>query len=456
MKKIISLILCLIISLSLIACDKQENEVSNTTEKEISIIMPYDIKGIKKKIFLKYIFTVKNKFEREHGVKVKIETIEATNYVDYIAKRNAKLYLEEGPTLILLDNPASIASFVEQGVALNIDNKIPNYKNIYDSLKDDYFVPMGINGSILPLGRDILESLNIKEPSLDWTTDDFIEIYNKWLEEEFIYFNRVEFTMLCTMIFKDVDFRDEDSGKVSINTYKVKECIRKLREEIYSGKYILDDTYTFEDYYDLFFNLDLEIVKADYELYKRNSEKHIISEYAYAKWNPFDTLSIKDAFNNENRLVLPDVINIVRNEFNICGFIVNSRGSNIDEGLLFLNQLLSDEMQITFFKLDKTSGEKDYAPISKTIENEIKEIEKEKNIPKKAVELRKYFLDKINQDDFKIYKNNNFWDSIYLNANGSFKKVLVEIIFADEPYTDEEISNMLQKVEDEMNIYSTE
>lgn len=161
-----------------------------------------------------------------------------------------------------------------------------------------------------------------------------------------------------------------------------------------------------------------------------------------------NTLDIKNKFLNSNTLILSDVYD---KNLRTWGFIVNKNGKNIEEGIQFLNELLSDEVQIKFFE-----AKMDYAPVSESIEEKIRNIEIKKDVPDDAVKLREYILDEIKNGNYSTSINENIDFEKKKFIHYKFNKVLFKIVFADEPLTDDEINQMLQKLEDELNIYIQE
>ncbi|SCG83954.1 hypothetical protein DW1_2390 [Proteiniborus sp. DW1] len=144
---------------------------------------------------------------------------------------------------------------------------------------------------------------------------------------------------------------------------------------------------------------------------------------------------------------MPNVVYGEDNIFDTWGFIVNANGKNIELGMEFINELLEDDNQLEMFT-------KEYSPypVNKEIENEISKIETEKGINEESIGLRKYLINQIELGNYERYhssiKKQELQSKLYLD--------FVEYIFADELYTDEELSEELQKLETKYRIWLNE
>ncbi|SHH34340.1 ABC-type glycerol-3-phosphate transport system, substrate-binding protein [Caloranaerobacter azorensis DSM 13643] len=435
MKRVIAIILCLTLVLSLIGCTSTENS-SSTKNKEITILMygsPYEEFGAA-------FNTYKEKFERENGIKVKFDAIDTEN------KMRSKLYLKDGPTLIYIGPWEFYGNFVKTGIALKVDDKLKNYAKIYDSIKDEngYFVPIGMAHYPVLLNRRVFEKLGIEEPGLDWTREDYFRIREKWLDEEPQNFTPFLFKELIGNVMEELEIYDLENNRINIDKSKMIEYIKKLKDELHSGRYILNDNYTFENYYKMFFEIRSEEYKKVREMVSYNETNSIRRQF-YAK-NALNSLGNSLEMDVREHIILPQVIDKF-NELVLWGFVVNKNGKNIDLGLEFLNGLLSDEVQLELFK-----KKRDY-PVNKDIEDEIEKIEKDNNVNEKSIALRKYVLSKIKSGD---YKSLNSYNDKYLIIDSELTRNIIKFVFADKDYTDEEMVKEIEKFENKLNMWLNE
>ncbi|WP_069649310.1 ABC transporter substrate-binding protein [Caloranaerobacter ferrireducens] len=443
MKRVITIILCLMLLLSLNGCTSAKDS-SNVKNKEITILIDsnsyHDLK-FNAPVFNAY----KQKFEREKGIKVNFDVIDVKNK-EYENKLRSKLYLKDGPTLIYVSPWSFCGSLIKTGIALKVDDKLKNYAKIYDSIKDENkcFIPISMYHYPIALNRKVFKKLGIEEPGLDWTREDYFRIREKWLTEEPQNFTPYLFRELMWNIMEELEVYDSKNNKVNIDKSKVIGYIKKLKDELHSGKYILKDSYTFENYYRMFYEIESKEYKEAKEMTLYNDTDSIRRQFYYR--NALNSLGNSVEMDIGEHIVLPQVVDEFK-KLVLWGFIVNRNGKNIDLGLEFLNWLLSDEVQLEIFK-----KKRDY-PVNKDIEDEIEKIEKDNNINEKSIALRKYLLTKIKNGDYKSLKN---YSDKYLVIRSELTNNIIKFVFADKDYTDEEITEEMKKLEDKLNMWLNE
>ncbi|WP_066499107.1 extracellular solute-binding protein [Abyssisolibacter fermentans] len=467
MKKITVLILCIILVLLTIACSNDYNDIAtNNEQKEITILIKdYDLSGLLRRYCTIYGYT--ERFEIETGIKVNFEVINGKNEIDYERKMNEKLYLEEGPTLIYISDCNTYRKYIDQGVALNTEGKIPNLENVYNSLLDDgefYFVPVGMIHWPIQLNRSAFDKMGIEDPKFDWTKEEYLKIREKWLKFEPEYFNQHEYSNYFEFMVDDLGIINESLKQVSLNNSRVIQYINDVREDIFSGKYILDKEYTYKNFYNMIF------VNGSYE---SNEALKLHMRYKYEnlrnndfRINALKSLPISKFINVRNDIILPNTLYGDSELLRTFGFVVNKNGKNTELGMEFLNGLLSDKIQLEMF----ISRKDNLYPVNKEIESEIDEIEIEinekvakekkegikhyvrKDVNEKATALRKYILQQVKTGNYKRCMKSKriteIKDMMYID--------LAKFIFADEIYTDKELSRELQKIKYKYNMYLNE
>ncbi|WP_066499128.1 extracellular solute-binding protein [Abyssisolibacter fermentans] len=465
MKNKTVLILYIILGLLTIGCSNNSNDIAtNNEQKEITILIKDDEFG-DMEFFYCSIYGYTERFELETGVKVKFDIISGNNEDDYEKKMNTKLYLNEGPTLIFISDDSAYRKYIERGIAVDTQGKIPNLTKIYDSLLADghYFIPVGMIHHPVVLNRRAIDKLKIDDPKLNWTKEDYLNIKDKWLEVEPEYFSVIDYNELITSMINDLEILNESIKRVDLNNSKVINYINNIRDEIFSGKYIINKYYTYKDFCNMIFKYNSPQCKEVIKLEWKNENKSIKKLLVFM--NGLKSLEVSNHINGNNNVVLPNIINGNDELLNICGFIVNRNGENIELGMEFINGLLSDKTQLEMFKST------DYSyPVNKEIEDEIDKIEQEinekiakekkegikhlvrKDVNEKAIALRKYILSQVKAGKYKRCCNNK----MTMKLEEMIKKDFVKFIFADEAYTDDELSRELQKLEHNYNIWLNE
>ncbi|QIB27414.1 extracellular solute-binding protein [Caloranaerobacter azorensis] len=449
MKKLISLLISLALLLTVGCSDISQNASKNDTndkaakeQNEITIaIWKGDLDGLS--YYYNIFKTYKYKFEKEKGVKVNFDIINGS-YDDYSKKLSTKLYKTEGPTLIFVSYYDTYEKYINSGIALKVDGRIENLEKVYDSLRNEYFVPIGMVYEPIELNGKVLNKLGIKEPDFNWSRKDYLEIKEKWLNHEPIYLIPELYWELVDNIVYDLDILDLSNKKISLNKPEVIEYIKSIKEEINSGKYILYDDYKYENYYKMIFESSSDEYKKAREMANSLYDKMLRKFYPK---NALKTLEMGLVIDIDKDVILPNVV-YSEPKLKIWGFLVNRNGKNVELGIEFLNGLLSDEMQIEMFK-----SKFDTYPVSKAVESKIEEIEKQNNVNEKAVELRKFILKQIETGNYKPFAEK---DKIIDDIEFLLKKEIAKFIFADKSYTDEEISQELQKLENKYNIWLNE
>lgn len=429
--------------------DVLNSDATDAEEKEIIILLPH--------VYLPqssygFIERYRHLYEKETGVKVRLERLMASNQDSYTLKRNSRLYMREGPTLLLIPYHENCRELVEKGVALEVGDRIENLQKVYKGIRDDYYVPIKIHGETISLNRELLEKWGVEEPGLDWTLDDYRKLWKLWTETEKVYFNRNLFHSIVEMKIKDIRFVDLKSNRVDLNNERIKQLIKSIKEETFSGKYIMEENYTYENYYRMFHELGSEESKDSWNRYISNSAKGLVMSSQGHHYNGLSSIRSDRAFKYiHGSLLLPDVR---RKGFHTIGFLVNRNGKNIDLGLDFLNYLLSDKIQLDIYNEEAMLEDSTNAPINTEIISDIEGIEKVKGVMDETLELRKYMTSLLHEKDYRhVFYGDNLDEQLVRNR---FITEIIPIIFADEPYSDEEISNILRRVEDELTIYINE
>lgn len=428
--------------------------VSNTDnhskeEKEITILLPH--------VYLpqssyNFIEIYRKRYEKETGIKVGIERLMASNRDSYLLKRNSRLYMGEGPTLLLIPYHESCRELVEKGVALKVKGKIDNLDKLYSGIKDDYYVPIKIHGETVSVNRKLLEKWGVEEPAIDWTLEDYDRLWKRWTDTEEVYFNRNLFHSIVEMMTRDIKFVNLESNTVQLNNGKIKQLIKDIQNEVFSGKYILNENYSYENYYRMFHDMSSVESRDSWDRFISNSAKGLIMNSEGHHYNGLSSIRTDIAFRYINSsLLLPDVR---RNGFHTIGFIVNRNGKNSDLGLDFLNYLLSDEIQLDLYVRESKIPDSTNGTVNKNIIDEIESMERVEEVLDETLELRKYMTSLLEEKDYKhVFYGRNLQEQTVRNR---FITELIPIVFADEPYSEKELSNVLKKLEQELTIYINE
>ncbi|WP_425446031.1 extracellular solute-binding protein [Dethiothermospora halolimnae] len=441
LRKILTLFISIIFIFNLTGCDGKKKEENNEVTKGEITIAVWNKEMFGSDVKDPIIGNTMVDFQNDTGVEVSYDIIYANTYNEYLSKLNAKLYSDNGPTLIYFPNRASSKRYIEAGVALDVTNKIDNLEKVYDIFNDDkvHFIAVGMYYPSIVLNKGILDRLDIEPPDGDWDKKDFLSIREKWLNVKERHFNFMEYLNTIVFPYNELDIIDKEEKVIKLNNDTVKNFIINARDEIFSGNYkLLHDS---EFYHKAFFYRTSDEAAVDF----RDMEKYIDENLVI-----YDTQNVlkvqQSARANENRIVLP---NIYDRGVYTYGFIVNKKGKNRAEGLEFVNRLLSNKNQIRIYE-DQIYW---FYPVNSEVGGEIEKIDKRNGLDKKYITMRNKVLNKIKKEEDIRY---SFEDLKTTKIKSSIKKEFFKIIFSEEEYTDEKLERKLKQLENEYSLLLTE
>lgn len=470
-KRFISLLLTVTLMVSLTACSQmvKKNAASNDVispgikdeKPEINILYYAGNTFLSKNSkFLSYI----KKFEKQYGVEVSLKAIGAGNNSEndienFQKKINTYLHEKNGPELILGDDRQAdmVQRLIKQSAVMNLRDKIPNIKKIYEALLDQEvnYVPIGMDYDGSNFNKKVLEDLGIKELGAEWEPKDYFELREKWLKHTPRYFTSDEFNYITDRYLLKCKLYNAQNKKAMINTPEVSSAIKSIREEIY-GNYKLNNNYTYENYYNM--------------LYEPASEEALNEgELLFSKEYKQQSLNARGSSNTSSRLFarqIQDTLDsglVIRPDYKdndtdlkSYGFLVNKNGNNLELAYEFINGLLADEMQMEMWQMDNVYQ---YYPVNKEVEDNIRKAELEENSDQKAIAIKENALNRIKQGQAHLYVLKNMDNATMIEKYQLYerlKKQMVKFIFADTPYSDEELGSELKKLEAEYTIWLNE
>lgn len=469
--KLISLLLTVVLMVSLTACSQktQRNTASNNVispsingeQPEINILYyAGDTFFSENNDFMSYI----RKFENQYGVEVSLKAIGDGNgsendMENFQKKINTYLHEKKGPELILGSDSQRdmVQRLIKQSAVINLRDNIQNIKKIYDTLlnQEVYYVPIGIENIGQSFNNKVLEELGIKELGTEWSPKDYFELREKWLKHTPRYFTTGEFTYITERYLWQCELYDGQNKKATINTLEVKSAIKSIRDEIY-GSYKLNNNYKYENYYNMLYEPTSEEALSEKELLSSTDYKQQ-NLLARASSNTSSRLYARQIkYTLDSGLVLKPNYKDVDTDLNSFGFLVNKNGNNLELAYEFINGLLADEMQMEMWQ---PSNIYQFYPVNKEIEEKIIKAEVEENADQKAIAIKEATLNRIKQGHAYLYVLRNMDIGITIEKYQLYerlKKQMMKFIFADIPYSDEELSRELKELEAEYTIWLNE
>ncbi|MTI65802.1 MAG: extracellular solute-binding protein [Firmicutes bacterium] len=442
MKKSILCILLLITILTT-SCNMETNsKYKEDEDKEEISIFCINTSGQHLSTFL----SQKILFEQEYDVKVKLESVEVKNAEEYNEALTLMMNKTEGPTLIFIRLGRNYTRFLDAGIAVNLSGKIPNRKNVFkEIITDEYFLPLGVYYPTVSIDREVYKELDLEVdiPDLDWTMEDYRELKKASLDKEPRQLNIWSYEEIFDMFFKGIDLIDEEKNKAKINTKEVKESLKEIKQEVYSGRYILPPNYNYENYKNMLLDYNSEEYKLSRSLYREELEEKLI--------NPMFINALKPKSNNsaslaKKRVVLPDIASD-NGKLMVSGFILNRNGKNKELGLELLNYLLSKESQETVLRSAFLY------PSIRGFESKMELIERGNFTHQDFIDLRKYTFKNFKKGKYKVGNNISEQQTSILV---DLKKISIDYVFRDKPFTEEELNHILIRKEDKYSIWLNE
>lgn len=468
-KRFISILLISALIVTLTACSQivKKNTASDAVispnikdgQAEINILYYNGISLFKNSNFIDYT----RKFEKQYGVKVNLKAIGDGNgsendMENFQKKMNTYLYEKKGPELIFGNNQQAnlVKLLIKQSAVVDLKDKIPNIKKIYDALldKEVYYVPIGMDYTGSLLNKKVLEELGINELETDWSYEDYVELREKWLTYSQRYFTIDEFNYISDRYLWQCRLYDVQSKKVTINTLEVKNAINSIRNIIYSN-YKLNNDYTYKNYYNMLYEPMSE---------EGLSEKRLLSSKEYKQ----ESLRAVGSGNNSSRLYARQIQDALESGLVLMpdfkedqdlfsyGFLVNKNGNNLELAYEFINGLLEDKTQMDMLKPDKFYQ---YYPVNKEIEEEIIKAESQEGFEKEVIEIKESALNRIKEGHAHLFVLKSMDNPTMIQNYQLYerlKKQMIKYLFADTTYSNDALDNELKRLEAEYTIWLNE
>lgn len=467
MKRIISAILIIVLVISQTAClrtinnSSAEGEVIIPTpnEKAAELTILFDSEGelnlwSDNKAYSNY----KIEFEKAYGVKVNLEALSPYNdfapdfYMkraeEYDEKLMTKLYLQNGPELIYKRFFIPMESPLIGKTVVNVTDKIKNLDNIYKAFLSDnmYYVPVSMVIPALEMPQKTAVNLGIKEPVISWNKKDYIETRKQWAAASKPLLTFAELSDIIAGYMDGITLFD--GNQVKINTPEMKACISEIRKEILSDNYKLHNDYTYKNYYNMIFDNSSQEFKESLLQMRKNENNQECFNKASSR-NALNTRFTSDSLNVGNNVTLePFALAGINTLFN--AFMINKKGKNLNLAYEFLNGILSKKTQLDIYQANRMNTYEAFYPVSKEIETEIETLEAKEELNPIAIKLKKEVLSKIKEEKIQVaaFKNEKE-KQIFSSWYGD----IMQFIFAEKPYSDEELSAALKVLEDNYIIY---
>lgn len=401
------------------------------------------------KVWQEYI----RNFKSQMGVNIKFDILDLSFGSNELEEKNEfmknlafKLYTNNGPDIIFTEY-FFFQEVIEQGAVAEVSDKIPNIGKVYPELLNDkvYYVPIGMHYYCRGLNSKVLQDLKIPTPEFDWTRSDYYSMLDKRSSNINIDFNPVEYeNVISRYIISKIDLKIEDK-KLSINIPEAIDGINQAREEIFNGNYIVNQDYTYKNYYNMLYEENSKEHAAGSELIDSTADSRIWVSMV----NGFRAEDIAEETAEGTITAMPEFSDS-RPYIRTRGLLVNKNSQHLELAYEFINGLLNDEVQLALFE---EGAYYNYYPVNKDIEDEIRKIEAQRVTDQYAIKLKEYVLQELKSGDFDTVEDFN--QEIF-DIEVMFYRDLSRYILADKPYSSEVLDKELKALVDKYNIYLNE
>lgn len=438
LKKVGNILLLIFVVITLCSC-AMSVDATDKEEDKITIIYYEDDFSHSIKEYIKFAakdFTYLNK------VDIEIQEISDMSKEDYLTKLGSKLILEDGPTLIL--EGRRNYDYWKDKPFYNVRD-IPNYKRIIPSLKSDKFIPIMSYVPTLTLNKKLLQDKNVDLAELD--TREFLRLKMEYYKEHPVNLDCFEFRELMILIFDSINFYDEDNLLV-LTEDEFLEGIQEFKDIIFSDGYIMPSISEAED------------LRIYFDVYNQENKKEIMQASSKRRSNPTAyalPFLLNGEYNCQNLHYTREYTNVKKYELipsflrrqlhSQWGFLINPNGKNLEQGVAFIDYLLSDEVQFHIFVMgSEDTRHREFAPVVNSLEEKMQSHYIRLDVDKDVVAMSNEVRDRLDRGYYDIYYNHP------MNSMDLYN-LLIDYTFTDKYLDIDTLKKELKKEEVKINFY---
>lgn len=422
-KRIVSALLILALSLCLLACegDQADEErqafIESLSEDEMVIV-------VWERSYQQYVAGVETKAAYDlmnfEGVSIRYLTVAAETPEEYYEKINELLYQNESVDMIHLPFGNPYQAFVDNGIAMDLTEAIPELDKIYPVLQNPYYVPATIWLSPTVLNRIELNALGFEDvENLD--RDGYMEIREAYLASSPRYYTRRRYQEEIADFHTRFNVFDLENREVSLAKSHVIDYIENLRSEIHSDRFLGIQEQTTEDF-----------IVADAEHINGLNTQHLGWRSGL---DTADLVFLPPVFEPDQALLTD-------------GYVVNRFGKNKEIAIRFLKKYLEDEYQLSIYQ-DSYS----FYPVSMDVTESIYKLDK--------FVLRKEQLKKLQEQihanmEAGLYESPSNKPHEYWLMMTALYQRLEELVYDEDYYTQDDLTAELKALEERLYLIMIE
>ncbi len=342
---LILVVLVLAVTSACVGEDTKER-MKDAKENEIEVLVPdygnnyegYDITE-----HLRYAGML---YTNKTGVPVRFTTLESGSVSEYLKARSFKMLSEDAPEIIITDTTdTTLYSLFSNDALLPIRDRLTNADAIYPGLSTDKIIPIGMQFPTYGINTSLLEERGLDIPEIDWTLDEYLDLYSKTLDVKPVRLNGILLRDFLAMPLYQDPLLDYENGQVLLTEDRFNQMVDSLAAEFRSPRYITNSRYTHTTYYTMAMGLEKGW---DWYLFNMNREDHLLNVLTFNNHNLLNSRSLNVEFYIAGMKVMYSPR--PNRGMYVAGMTVNRRSQNIDEAVDFIDFYLSKDIQWTSFE----------------------------------------------------------------------------------------------------------
>ena len=422
-KRTLPIIILLIAVLGLIGCEEdpgdkeRQNFIESLRDDEMVIV-------VWEQAYQQYVASVETSaaydLMNNEGVSIRYLQVKAEDPQEYYELVNDLLYQNESVDLIHLPFGSPYQAYVDNGIAMNLTESIPEIANLYPNLQNPYYIPATIYIHPTALNRIELERLGMQEiDSLD--RDGYMAIREAWLDSTPRYYTKRRYQEEIADFHTRFSVFDLENRQVSLAKVDVVSYVEDLRDEIHSDQYLGIRKEDQDDF----------VVAVAEEINGLNSR-----QLGWTSTQDIADVVFFPPVFEADLVLLTD------------GYVVNRFGKNKEIAIRFLRKYMENENQISIYE-DQYS----FYPTNQGVKEQICELE--------AFVLRNEKLQKLqlqiaqNMEDGQYASPSNQSFEYWLMMRGLYER-LEELIYDEDRYTREDLEAELKALEERLYLIMIE
>ena len=422
-KEILPIIILLIAVLGLMGCeedpgDKERKKFIESLRDDEMVIVVWE------QAYQQYVASVETSaaydLMNNEGVSIRYLQVKAEDPQEYYELVNDLLYQNESVDLIHLPFGSPYQAYVDNGIAMNLTESIPEIANLYPNLQNPYYIPATIYIHPTALNRIELERLGMQEiDSLD--RDGYMAIREAWLDSTPRYYTKRRYQEEIADFHTRFSVFDLENRQVSLAKVDVVSYVEDLRDEIHSDQYLGIRKEDQDDF----------VVAVAEEINGLNSR-----QLGWTSTQDIADVVFFPPVFEADLVLLTD------------GYVVNRFGKNKEIAIRFLRKYMENENQISIYE-DQYS----FYPTNQGVKEQICELE--------AFVLRNEKLQKLqlqiaqNMEDGQYASPSNQSFEYWLMMRGLYER-LEELIYDEDRYTREDLEAELKALEERLYLIMIE